>query len=176
MNILVWIFAIIIGYFFLIFVGLRLVVPFLGFGQYRPKVELPSEIKEVVRNLENSVKTEQEYLQAVFNIVMEKNNTQWQHTRFQAAFKIPRLFVSDLKEIWETKKFVYCTAINFVAYAFLVGSKYFKPEEIRARHTFVNMVIHQYLQIKVQGLWVDFDPAGSGIRGKPLGTHLSFFG
>jgi hypothetical protein len=41
---------------------------------------------------------------------------------------------------------------------------------------FVNFVIHQYLQVKVDNGWIDVDPAGTGIRGKPLGKHLSWFG
>jgi uncharacterized protein YggE len=51
-----------------------------------------------------------------------------------------------------------------------------KSEDIKIKHTFANFVPHQYLQVKVAGVWIDVDPAGVGIRKKPLGTHLSWFG
>lgn len=148
----------------------------MQFGKYAPKVEITKEIANQIIELENLSHDQFSYLQVVYNFILEKNKHQWGHTRGQAAIRFPRLFVKGLEEIWNTKDFVYCTAINFVIFVLLVKSKFFKPEDIRARYVFVNMVIHQYLQVKVDGIWVDFDPAGTGIRGKPLGTHLSFFG
>ena len=176
MNILYFSIAILACYFFIVFVGLRLVVPFMGFGKFQPVFEFFPEIQAQIAEMEKLSSDQKTYLQAVYNFILDKNKKQWNHTRGQAALKLNRLFVKNLSEIWHTKKFVYCTGINFVVYALLTGSKYFKPEDIRARHVFVNMVIHQYLQVKIAGEWIDVDPAGIGIRGKALGEHLSFFG
>jgi len=167
---------IIVAYFLLIFVGLRLVVPFLGFKKSQPPADLPLEIRQAIAQLENQSTDQMSYLQAVYNLVLDKTLHQWQHTRFKAATRVPRAFVNDLAEIWQTKDFIYCTAINYVIFVMLAGSKYFKESDVRTRHVFVNFVIHQYLQVRVGEQWIDVDPAGTGIRGKPLGNHLSFFG
>lgn len=148
----------------------------MGFGKYQPLVNLSPEIKKAISNLENTSTDQMSYLRAVYSFVLEKNSNQWGHTRFKAGTHLHRLFVKDINEIWNTKKFVYCTAINFLVFALLVGSKFFKKEGIRTRYVFVNFVVHQYLQVKAGENWTDVDPAGSGIRGKPLGTHLSWFG
>ena len=164
------------GYLLVVFLGLRLVAPFLGFRQYRLPSEIPVEIRQAIVELENQAKDQESFLQAVYNFILEKNSVQWRHTRLSAAMRLPRLFVSDLSEIWKTRDFIYCTGINFVVYVMLANSKFFTGRDIRLKHTFANLVLHQYLKVKVGQKWVDVDPAGTGIRGKPLGTHLAGFG
>jgi hypothetical protein len=176
MILLYWISAVLAAYFFLVFVVLRLVVPFMGFKQYLPPTDLPPEIKSAIIDLENKSHDPMSYLQAVYDLVLDKTIHQWKHTRFKAGTRLYRLFVKDLAEIWQTHDFVYCQAINFVVYVLLANSKYFKTSDVKVKHVFANFVCHQYLQVKIGGNWVDVDPAGSGIRGKPLGTHLSWFG
>ncbi len=174
---LMWlIFLTIAVYSFFVFVVLRLVAPFLGFRQYHLPHEIPVEIRQAIARLESRASGRESFLQAVYTFILEKNSVQWRHTRLSAAMRLPRLFVSDLSEIWNTRDFVYCTGINFVVYVMLANSKYFTVGDIRLKHTFANMVLHQYLKVKVGQKWVDVDPAGTGIRGKPLGTHLAGFG
>ncbi len=176
MQILIWIIAIIAVYFFIVFVVLRLVVPFMGFKQNMPAVELPLEIKSKIAELENKSQNQLAFLQGIYDAVLSKTLHQWQHTRFKAAFYVPKLFVTNLADIWQTKGFIYCNAINFVGFAMLANSKHFTAKDIKVRHVFLNFVIHQYLQVKVGDTWIDFDPAGSGIRGLGLGHHASWFG
>lgn len=163
-------------YFLLVFGVSRFVVPFMGFERYNLPTDLPVEIRNTISTLENRSTDKQSYLQAVYDVVLDKNLHQWKHTRFKAATRLPRAFVKDLNEIWETQDFVFCMAINFVVFVLLAKSKFFKEDDVRVRHVFANFIIHQYLQVKVGEKWVDVDPAGTGIRGKPLGQHLSFFG
>lgn len=176
MNILTWVILILVIYCFLVYVASRFIVPFMGFSGFKAPREVPEEIKAAVADLEIKATDQRSFLEAAYELVMEKNHSQWNHTRFQAAFRLPRAFVTDLAEIWQTKDFIYCTAMNFLLATLLASSKYFKQEDILVRHVFVNMFIHQYLKVKVGDTWVDVDPAGSGIRGKPLGSHLSWFG
>ncbi len=164
------------AYFLLLFIGSRLVVPFMGFVQYPPPTIIPQDIRTAITALENKSTSQLQYLQAVYELVLDKTMHQWRHTRFKAAIRFPRAWVTDLSEIWQTGDFVYCTAINFVIYAMLCNSKFFKPQDVKVRHVFVNFFIHQYLQVRVGNEWVDVDPAGAGIRGFGLGRHLSFFG
>ncbi len=176
MNLFYWLFVILCAYSLLVFFISRLVVPFMEFGGFSPAKRIPEEIKAAIADLEVRATDQRSYLEAAYELVMDKNQSQWNHTRFQAAFKMHRAFVSDLSEIWETKEFIYCTAINYLMAALLVNSKYFRSEDIQVKHVFVNMFIHQYLKVNVNGKWVDVDPAGTGIRGKPIGTHLAGFG
>lgn len=168
--------AFVAAYFLLVFLGSRLVVPFMRFRGFKPPADVPKEIREAINGLEAKSDSQKAYLENVYGLIMEKNFRQWHHTRFRAATRLPRAFVKDLKEIWETRDFVYCTAINYLIYTMLINSKFFKPDDILVRHVFVNFFIHQYLRVNVAGVWVDVDPAGTGIRGKPLGTHLAWFG
>ncbi len=175
--IILWVVLIVAAvYIFLVYIASRLVVPFMEFGGFKPATKVPEEIKAAIIDLELRSTNQRSYLETVFELVMEKNYRQWNHTRFNAIAHLHRAFVKNLSEIWETKDFIYCTAINYLVAALLVNSKYFKPEDIQVRHVFVNMFIHQYLKVRVGGNWVDVDPAGTGIRGKPLGTHLVWFG
>jgi len=176
MNIFWIILIIIAAYFFVVFVLLRLVAPFMGFKQYRPPKDLPKDVRQTIVELENKSADQESYLRAVYDLVLDKTLHQWKHTRFKAAVRIPRVWVKDLAEIWETKDFVYCTAINFVIYTMLADSKFFTADDVKVRYVFVNFIIHQYLQVKVGDEWLDVDPAGAGIRGRPLGAHLSWFG
>lgn len=168
--------AILGGYFLIVFVVLRFVAPFMGFKGYKIPQDVPVEIMNAIFDLENKTTNQQTYLEGVYKLVLYKTNYQWKHTRFQAALRLNKLFVKDLQNIWSTPDFLYCTAINYLGFTMLVKSKYFKIEDIRVKHVFLNFVIHQYLQIKIGENWVDFDPSGAGIRGYNLGSHASFFG
>lgn len=172
MNIFLIILTVIAAYFFLIFVVLRLVAPFMGFSGYRPPNDIPQEVRDKILELESKSRDQMSYLQAVYNSVLGR----WQHSRFKAAILLPKLFKSDLSKIWHTEGFVYCTTINFAVYVLLANSKYFKAGDVKVRHVFLNFVPHQYLQVRVGESWVDVDPAGAGIRGFGLGHHASWFG
>ena len=164
-------------YCFLVFIASRFLVPFMDWGGFKPATQVPDGIKAAIAELEARAINQRSYLEAVYDLVMQKNRSQWHHTRLRVLLNLPRAWVTELSEIWETHDFIYCTGMNYLVAALLVDSKYFKAEDIRVRHTFVNFFIHQYLQVNVRGSsWVDVDPAGSGIRGKPLGTHLEWFG
>ncbi len=176
MSVLIWVLAIIAVYFFLIFLLTRLVVPFMSFKGFEKPERVPEEIKGKISELENKSREPMSYLQAVYDLVLHKTLHQWKHSRFKAGIMFPRAFVKDLREIWQTNRFLYCTGINYLIYVMLINSRFFKHDDIKVRHVFVNFFIHQYLQVKVGDKWVGVDPAGTGIRGKPLGEHLSFFG
>lgn len=172
MNVIEVILIILAAYFFLVFVALRLVAPFMGFRGYRPPTDLPTEVRQKITELEQQSTDQKSYLEVVYKSVLGR----WQHSRFQAAIQLPKLFKKDLSEIWHCQGFIYCHTINFIVYTLLANSKFFKAEDVKIRHVFLNFVPHQYLQVRVGGQWIDVDPAGAGIRGFGLGRHASFFG
>jgi hypothetical protein len=169
--------SIVFIYFLLVFVGFRLVVPFMGFKQYSPPIgNLPQEIKQAVSDLEIKSHDQMSYLEAAYGLIMQKNFQQWKHSRFYAAVRPYRAFITDISELWNTNEFIYCTSMNFLLYTLLANSKFFKSSDVKLFYSFANMIIHQYMKIKVGDKWIDADPAGTGIKNKPLGTHLAGFG
>lgn len=172
MSFVFWLVIIVVVYFFLVFVVLRLVAPFMGFRQYTPPADLPADVRGVITQLENKSSDANSYLEAVYGWVLGR----WEHSRFKAAIFLSKLFKKDLQKIWQTKGFIYCTSINFIVYTLLANSKFFEPEDVKVKHVFLNFVPHQYLQVKVGDKFIDVDPAGAGIRGFGIGHHASFFG
>ena len=68
-----------------------------------------------------------------------------------------------------------CPQTNYLLRIFLVKSGWFKDEDIKRKHIFVNFVPHQYLKVKIGDRWIDVD-VGEKQRGLPLGRHLKYFG
>ena len=163
-------------YFLVVFVGFKFLAPYFIQRDFVLPKPLPEFIQAAVFDLESAAKDQRAYLEAAYSLVMDKNERQWKHTRFQAAFNLPRLFVKDLEELWSTKDFIYCTGINYILFVLLASSKFFKPGDVRVKNVFLNFVLHQYLEVRVGEAWVDVDPAGAGIRGRPLGKHAEWFG
>ncbi len=176
MNLFLLIAIVICGYFLLVFVGFRLIIPFMGFRQYSPPTNVPPEIQKAIYELENKSYDQMSYLQAAYALIMEKNQRQWKHTRLYAALRPYRAFITDILQLWNTNEFIYCTSMNFLFYTLLANSKFFKASDVKLKHTFANMIIHQYMKVRVGDKWIDVDPTGTGIKNKPLGTHLAGFG
>jgi hypothetical protein len=162
MEIILYSLIILLGYVGIVFFGLRLIAPFMGFNMYSLPKNLSKDILDTVSDLEKQSNSQMSFLQNVYNFVLEKNLKQWKHSRFGAGLNFHRLWVKDINEIWHTRGFVYCTGINFVVVNLLVQSRFFKSEDIKIKHTFANFVPHQYLQVKVAGVWIDVDPAEVG--------------
>lgn len=172
MIILIWIVAIIAAYFFIVFILLRLVAPYMGFRKYELPKELPEGVRLKISELENQSADGMVYLQNTYKFVLSR----WEHARGKAAVMWPKLFLQGLEKIWNTKGFIYCQTMNFVAHVLIANSKFFKAGDVEVKYVFLNFVPHQYLQIKIGDKWIDFDPAGAGIRSLPVGRHMSFIG
>lgn len=172
MSIFLVVLIIVAVYFFLVFFVLRLVAPFMGFGKYQPPKNLPPEIKDKITELENSSYDQMSYLRLAFDFVLSR----WYAVRYKAATDFIKLFRSDLKQIWQQPGYAHCTTQNFILNVLLLSSKYFKTEDIKVRHVFLNFVPHQYLQVRVNGQWIDVDPAATSSGIAKFGEHGSNFG
>ncbi len=143
----------------------------MGFKQYLPPTDLPPEIRQTIAELENKTTDQKTFLQLAYNLLASK----YDHGRYNVVRFLPRLFRTDLEQIWNSTGYAHCTTRNYVLFTLLANSKYFKPEDVRVRHQFFNFVPHQYLQVKVDGIWTDADPGGSYKGGVVLGKHASWF-
>lgn len=165
-----WIFIIltvVAGYFVLAFVVFRLIVPFMGFKPYQVPKELPEEVRLKIKELEAQSQDQDEYLLKAFQFVISR----WYAVRYKAVTELHKLFRSDMEKIWHETGYAHCSTQNFILHALLVGSRFYKPEDVRVRHVFLNFVPHQYMEVKVAGKWIDVDPAAVSSGITVFGKH-----
>lgn len=172
MTILYVLVAIIAVYFSLVFVVLRLIVPFMGFGRFTMPQRIPQNIQDAIKELEATSQNPKEYLRAAYNLVVSK----WHAARFATVLHVSSAFRTDLDTLWNSPGFAHCHTQNYILFVLLAGSKYFKELDVKPKVVFFNFFIHQYLQVKVENQIINVDPAGASIRGKPLGEHIKWFG
>ena len=159
-------------YFLIVFVALRFVVPFMGFNALRASQEIPQEIKDRIAKLEKASQTPEEYLKRAYDLVVSR----WHAGRFETLLRAPLAFRKDLAQVWRSPGYAHCTTQNYLLFVLLVGSKFFRPEDIKKKTVLFNFFVHQFLQVHVANQWLDVDPAGASICGMPFGSHISFFG
>jgi hypothetical protein len=155
MNILYWILGILVGYVVLMFAVARFIFPFMGFGKYKAPSSIPQEIKNTIVGLEAQSSNQREYLELAYAYVQAN----WLAERMKTIVNLSLIFRTDLSQLWRERGYAHCNTINYILAALLVGSNYFTAEDIRMRHKFLNFVVHQYMQVKVDGNWLDVDPA-----------------
>jgi hypothetical protein len=172
MDTLIFIALIVLVYVVVVFVGIRLFVPYMGFGRFRLPESLSQEVLQTIRELENKSIDGQAYLAAAYNFVA----TRWHAGRMNVIFKAPLAFRTNLQKLWNSPGFAHCNTQNYILFLLLAGSKFFTEEDVQPRCVMFNFFIHQYLRVRVADRWVDADPAGASIRGKPLGEHIEWFG
>ena len=161
----------IVAYFLTVFFLARLFVPFMGFKQYSPPGTLPSEVVETIRQLEQSSRDAREYLETAYEFVRKH----WHSERLKTITRLPKIFRTDIGEIWRSPGYAHCTTINFILYTLLAHSRFFTAADVRIRHTFFNAVLHQYLQVRIGAVWIDADPSTTYLH-LPLGQRARLFG
>jgi len=161
---------IIILYFILVFGLSYFIIPHLSFGSGPTPEKIPEDMERKIEELKDKANSPREFLELVFDYL----GTRYHSERFNTLFKFHYLF-KDLEDIWSRTGFIPCNQSNFLMRIFLIKSGWFKDEEIRRQYVFVNFVPHQYLQVKVDGEWIDVD-VGEKYRGMPIGKHLKYFG
>lgn len=167
------IFGILVLYLLTVFVGIRLVVPFMGFG-YRfrlPSEVLPSDMKQVIGKLEAQASNQKEYLELVYEYI----RSNFSGGRFKTVRHPFLAFNTALDTLWVQREFSHCHSINFIFCVMLVESKYFLETDIKIQHTFYNLFIHQYVKVKVGETWIDADPSVT-YRNLRLGEHAKLIG
>ncbi|MFA4941118.1 MAG: hypothetical protein WC582_00770 [Patescibacteria group bacterium] len=167
MEIFFYLFAVYIIFSFFLS---RFFVPHLSFWQSPVPETIPREMEETIEKLKTQSSSPKEFLELSFNYLGKKYHSE----RLATILKFSYLF-KNLENVWVTNGFIPCTQSNFLLRIFLVKSGFFREDDIRRRHVFVNFVPHQYLQVKLDDKWLDVD-VGEKHRGMPIGKHLKYFG
>jgi len=168
LEILVWAAGV---YLVGMFAVLRLAVPFMGFWMYRIPDQIPDDYRRLINEWEMESAGAEEFLKKSYDFSV----TYWKPEKFQTVSQFARIFRRDLQGIWDARGYLHCNTMNYVLACLLANSKFFTQDDIRIRHTVLNWVQHQYLQIRVNGKWMDVDPAGSYVRGLPMGQRAGLF-
>lgn len=157
-------------YFLTVFFLSRFVVPFLGFKERILPEKIPAGMADKINELKSEAGSPEEFLNLSFNYLGAKYRT----GRLSTILKFNYLY-KTIDEAWALSGFMPCTISNRIMKIFLTESGYFKEEEIKRRHVFLNFLIHQYLCVKVNGRWLNVD-VGEKQRGLPFGGRMIWFG
>lgn len=165
---------VLVFYFLVVFVFLRLIVPFMGFKKYKIPEHIPVSMTLEIKRMKSENNNAATYLNSAYEFIKER----WQDGRGTGRLNTIKyfflIFRTDLNNVWENTTFAHCNTLNYALACMLVHSQYFTEDDFRLKHVFCNGVIHQYLQARVDGKWIDADPA-SGNRNYPLGKHMEWF-
>ncbi|MFH0856381.1 MAG: hypothetical protein V1860_00590 [bacterium] len=142
----------------------------MGFKKSPLPDQLPDEILEKINELKNISVSPDDFLKRAYEFLGDKYRSE----RFNTILKFNYLF-KPLQEIWDMHGYIPCTQSSFLMRIFLIRSGFFKEEDIKIKHTFVNFCIHQYLQAHVGDKWIDID-VGEKQKGMEIGKHLKNFG
>ena len=159
------------AYFFLILVVSRLFIPFLGFSKPALPREVPQAMEHKIREMEQQATDPDAYVELAYKFVQSR----WHSARFRTITDLPLAFRTDLNEIWDSPGYAHCNTINYVFYVLVARSRFFTPEDVRFRHKLFNLMVHQYVQVRIRGRWLDADPSLVFLH-LPLGWHAGWFG
>ena len=163
-------FTIVVLYFLLFFIIARFIIPGLGFWEGKIPDKISRGMQQKIAELKALSTSPSDFLNLTYDFLGGKYHAE----RLKTILKFNYLFM-PLETIWLREGYLPCTQISYMTKIFLVKSGYFKEAEVRRKHTFVNFVLHQYLQVKIAGRWIDVD-TGEKQRSLPIGKHLKFFG
>jgi len=161
---------VILIYIIVVFGLSRFFIPHLGFSRDSLPEKIPEDMERIIDRLKSKTNSPKEFLKLAYEYLGSKYRSE----RFNTALNFHYLFKS-LDEIWRMKGFMPCTQSSFLLRIFLIRGGFFREEDIKRKHEFVNFILHQYLQVKIGNKWIDVD-VGEKQGGMPLGKHLKYFG
>ncbi len=149
------------------------VIPYFLLKDYRFNyipTKLDSKTKKAIQSL-NKIKGKRKFVRACFNHVDKMFSSEER--------KILRGYLAAIKvykpsQLIKKRDYDSCSVQNLYLEILLIKSRRFKREEIRKKYSFVNFVLHKYLQVKLGNKWLDLDPWGYDV-GVAFGKHASGF-
>lgn len=151
---------VILGYFLLVSVGLRLVVPHLGFKKTKIPENIPEDLKVKISELSSQSSTNKKFLELSYEFLTKK----YQGSRIKTITQFWKAFGSVFNK---QSGFLPCNMQNYLLRIMLIESGRFKETDIQLKITTLNLFIHQYMRINVDGTYVNVDPWSSF-----LGLHI----
>ena len=142
-----------------------MVIPNLFYKKSLPE-SVPKELQNAVSKVKRA-KTRREALKIAYKIITSK----YFGAVVPTYTKFTRLFGWDIKSVWKEKGYMHCTKHNYIMRFLLVKSGWFKERDIKQKVIRLCYASpHQYLQVRVNGAWVDVDCWGKSYD-VPFGRH-----
>lgn len=155
-------------YVVVVWIGTRLAVPHLGFKREPLPPTIPNELDQRIRQLNQESANSLDFLKKSYGFVTQT----YSGSRIRTITNFWRAFQNPL----ELKSgFMPCNGQNYLLRLMLVKSGRFTENDIRIRTVPLNLFIHQYLRVNVEGRWIDVDP-WSAFLGIPIGRKSAFLG
>lgn len=165
MSVLLWLASV---YIAVVWVGLRLAVPNLGFRTSPLPDAVPPELTEAIARLDAEAADNADYLRKAYAYITAR----YQGSRLKT---FTRFWVAFLDPLRLRPGYAPCTTQNYLLRLLLVRSGRFSEGDMEVRVVLLNGFIHQYLRVHVNGAWVDADPWSASL-GVPLGGRSAYFG
>jgi len=132
--------------------------------------ETPASMQEVVADLRRS-QSQEECLRKAYAVMIDK----YHGNRIQTGLKLYEVLIRDVEKLWDKNGFLHCTNINYVLRTLLIKSGHFTEDELMLRWAFIWYVSpHQYLQVRVDHVWISIDVWGYEY-GVPYGEYSHGF-
>ncbi len=155
-------------YMLLVWVVLRLVVPYMGFKKARITETESIHLRTVVADIKQNAVSKIEALHLAYEYVTHR----YYGSRIKTVLNFWRAFGSCEHK---SPGFLPCNMQNQLLRTMLIKSDCFSDADIQVRVVPFNLFIHQYLQVKIDGQLIDVDP-WSHFLGLKIGEKSSWFG
>lgn len=163
-----WIVYILLIYILVIHLIGRFVVPYLDFRRPKFETKIPNWLKKDIDRMNKKNVTDKKFLRTAYDYVTSR----YYCSRFETITKFNYNFHSPFRH---KKGHLPCTLMNEILRRILIYSGRFSDSEIQVKVVPFNMIVHQYLKVKINGKWMDIDPGGKSL-GKEYGKHAAWFG
>lgn len=163
-----YVFYAIAAYVVFVWIGLRLVVPHLGFRKSPLPEQLPSDIELALERMNAEAVDDHDFLKRAYAFVTG-------HFRGGRLQTVTNFWVAFYDPLTAPPGFMPCTGQNYLLRTLLIKSGRFTEDDIEVHTIPLNLFIHQYLRIHIGTHHIDADP-WSSFLGVPLGKKSAFIG
>lgn len=168
------VFLSVVGILFFLYLLFEWVLPWVWYphlGRHRHPDKLPSFLEEKSQKFASKARDDEEFLK----LWMDELDQHFDAGHLVQFLYPLRWFETDLDKIWQdNKKPQLCTIYNYLLEAILLNSGRFSEEDIKHKTVFLNLSMHQFLEVKLKSgkkleldLWA-YDmglPFGKAARG-----------
>ncbi len=164
---MIGILIILIAYLLFVFVILRLFVPNLGFKKSPLTSSIPEDLENQIKKMNMQAKDDLDFLRQTYEYITGR----YYGRRVETIL----MFWYAFETVLEYKPgYLPCTSLNYLIRIFLIKSGRFTEDDIKIKTVPLNLFIHQYLEVKVNGEWIFIDPWSAHL-GIPFGKHSFLF-
>jgi len=147
-------------------IGFRLIVPYLG--KTRLPSKIPEDLAKTIKKLKR--KTKLETAKAVYKFL----TTKYHGGRHSTLYRWDLIWMKDLGKLWSKSGYMACNQLSWLYYLMLRKAG-FSEKEARLRLTWLNLNVHEYVELNINGKRYEVD-VWAATFGWKFGTRPKIFG